>query len=209
MDLRGNAGSATFVVRLVERVAPPDVTNVVARNGQGFVHLSWRPPGGTDFAGVLVVRNPGGSVVYQGRGTSFDDRDVAANGHYQYLVTSYDWARNQAKGVAVFASAQKTNLIEPQDGVTLTAPPLLAWNPVKGADYYNVQLWEILPSGLVKVFSTWPKASHLQLEATWTYAGKQHRLAKGRYRWYVWPGIGKIVDARYGTLIGTSMFVVG
>jgi hypothetical protein len=34
-------------------------------------------------------------------------------------------------------------------------------------------------------------------------------LGRGRYRWYVWPGIGKIVDAKYGSLIGTSMFVVG
>jgi hypothetical protein len=209
VDLRGNASAATFDVRVVDRVAPPNVTNVVVRGGEGLVHVSWRPPASKDFAGALVVRYPGASVVYQGRGTSFDDRDVKANGRYQYVVMSYDWARNRAKGVAVFTSTEQTNLFEPQDGATLTAPPLLAWKSVKGADYYNVQLWQVLPSGLVKVFSTWPKANHLQLKETWTYAGKEHRLAKGPYRWYVWPGIGKIVDARYGSLIGTSMFVVG
>jgi len=209
VDERGNASAATFDVRLVDRVAPPPVTDVAVRAGEGLVHLSWRPPASKDFAGVVVVRYPGASIVYQGHGTSFDDHEVTASGRYQYVVTSYDWARNRARGVAVFTSTEKTNLIEPQDGATLTAPPLLAWRPVPGADYYNVQIWAVLPSGTVKVFSTWPKANHLQLKETWTFGGKKHRLGKGRYRWYVWPGIGRIVDARYGNLIGTSLFVVG
>jgi hypothetical protein len=28
------------------------------------------------------------------------------------------------------------------------------------------------------------------------------------YRWYVWPGFGRISAARYGRLLGSSTFVV-
>jgi hypothetical protein len=209
VDQRGNAGSVTFDVRLVDKVAPPDVTDVVALGAKGFVRLSWRPPPGSDFAGAVVVRNPGSSIVYEGNATSFLDRDVSLNGHYQYLVASYDWAGNRAKGVTVFASAQVTNLIEPPYGATLKAPPLLVWKPAARADYYNVQLWVVLPSGPVKIFSSWPRGSRLQLDPSWTFGGQKHRLAKGHYRWYVWPGIGLIADAKYGSLIGTGDFVIG
>jgi hypothetical protein len=209
VDERGNTSSASFTVRLVDRVAPPDVANVVVRGGKGLVSLSWRLPASTDVAGVVVVRYPGAAIVYRGRGTSFVDRDIGAGGRFRYAVTSYDWAGNRAKGVAVVAAAEVTPLIAPQDGSTLKAPPLLEWKSIDTADYYNVQLWALKPGGAVKVFSTWPRAPHLQLASTWTFQGKKQRLAKGKYRWYVWPGIGRIVDARYGELIGTSTFVVG
>src|SRR5207245_7988972 len=99
-------------------------------------------------------------------------------------------------------------LTQPQDGASLTLPPLLAWQPVASADYYNVQLWALVPSGPVKIFSIWPTTTRLQLTKSWVYRGKQHQLAKGRYRWYVWPGIGPIRRARYGALIGSNTFVI-
>ena len=33
-------------------------------------------------------------------------------------------------------------------------------------------------------------------------------LVPGRYRWYVWPGIGQLADGRYGDLLGSHVFVV-
>jgi HYR domain-containing protein len=209
VDQRGNAATATFVVRLADSVAPPDVSDVVARGGRGSVDVSWRLPASKDVAGVVVLRYPGPTIVFKGRASSFVDRDVQSGASYRYVVTTFDWGRNQGKGVAVLGAVQQANLIQPPDGATLRTAPLLVWKPARRADYYNVQLWAILPSGPVKIFSTWPRASRLQLGATWKYQGKTYRLGKGRYRWYVWPGIGRIADARYGSLIGTSMFVIG
>jgi hypothetical protein len=70
----------------------------------------------------------------------------------------------------------------------------LRWRAVRGATYYNVQLWL---NGR-KVLSTWPAGPALHID----------RLAPGRYTWLVWPGKGARSSHRYGPKIGTSTFVV-
>jgi hypothetical protein len=86
----------------------------------------------------------------------------------------------------------------------VSAPPLLRWTPVRGATYYNVQLYR---DG--NVLSAWPAHASLQLTSTWRFAGRRYKLKPGRYRWYVWPGLGHRAAARYGPKVGTGTFVVG
>jgi len=83
-------------------------------------------------------------------------------------------------------------------------PPLLTWKRVKGARYYNLQVWR----GKVKVLSTWPRDSKLQLKLGWTHNGRRFRLLPGLYRWYVWPGISRPASHRYGPMVGSSSFRV-
>ncbi len=208
-DTRGNQGSVSFFVRVLDTVPPPAVTDVVVRGGKNFVALTWRLPTTRDVAGTEIVRFPGNVVVFRGPGTSATDTELKEGDSYRYVVASYDWAYNRSDGVSVVAVAQETKLIQPQHGASLTVPPLLAWQPVTPANYYNVQLWAVRPNGLVKVLSIWPTVNHLQLDKTWVYQGKSHELTKGRYRWYVWPGLGRIVFANYGKLIGSSTFAIG
>ena len=208
-DTRGNESSVAFFVRVLDTVPPPAVTDVVVRGGKSFVAFTWRLPTSRDVAGTEIVRFPGNVVVFRGPGTSATDTELREGDSYRYVVESYDWANNRSDGVSVVAAAQETKLIQPQDGASLTVPPLLAWQPVTPANYYNVQLWEVRSTGLVKVLSIWPTVNHLQLDKSWVYQGKSHELTKGRYRWYVWPGIGRIVLARYGELIGSNTFAIG
>jgi HYR domain len=206
-DAEGTVASASFVVRVQDSVPPPAATDVVVRGDAASVRLNWRLPASTDIAGTEIVRYPGAFVVFHGSGTSFTDTDVRAGGRYRYRVASYDWANNQARSVEVHTSAAKAKLIEPQDWAQLTQPPLLAWARVSRADYYNVQLWAI--SGAPKkVLSIWPTANHLQLTPKWAFGGRSYGLTPGRYRWYVWPGIGQQTLARYGHLIGSHVFVI-
>ena len=86
----------------------------------------------------------------------------------------------------------------------MTRPPLLAWAPVRGASYFNVQLWR---AGR-KLLSAWPERARLQLDRTWRYDGRLRRLEPGVYTWYVWPGLGPRSRARYGPMLGKSTFVV-
>jgi hypothetical protein len=93
-------------------------------------------------------------------------------------------------------------LFSPLPGGVVTAPPTLTWTPVKRASYYNV----LLMRGR-KIFSAWPARTSLRLPRTWTYKGRRYRLRSGTYRWYVWPGFGRVSAARYGKLLGGSTFV--
>ena len=75
--------------------------------------------------------------------------------------------------------------------------------PVPKATYYNLQLY----FGSQKILSTWPKPSKLKLKRRWSYRGQIHRLKKGRYTWYVWPGFGSRTRGSFGQLLGQSSFV--
>ena len=95
-------------------------------------------------------------------------------------------------------------LLGPPRRATVTAPPLLRWTSVRGARYYNVQLFR----GSRKVLSAWPREAQLQLKPRWRFRGRGRRLADGRYRWYVWPGKGPREENRYGDRVGARSFVM-
>jgi len=207
-DDQGEQGGVSFVVRVLDDVAPPSATDVIIRGDRSSVNVTWLLPTSSDIAGTEIVRFPGAFVVFRGRGTTFTDTDVRAGSTYRYRVASYDWADNHAKAVDVHTTAARTKLVEPQDWAQVTRPPLLAWSRVSGADYYNVQLWAIGGGAPRKVLSTWPTSTRVQLTPKWAFGGKNYGLAPGRYRWYVWPGLGTQKQGRYGKLIGSHIFVV-
>jgi hypothetical protein len=59
-----------------------------------------------------------------------------------------------------------------------------------------------------KVLSAWPLQPRYRLAKTWRWKGKKRTLARGHYRWYVYPGFGKRAASKYGPLIGSSDFTV-
>jgi hypothetical protein len=75
---------------------------------------------------------------------------------------------------------------------------------VRGARYYNLQLWR---RGR-KILSVWPARPRYQLKRRWRYGGRSWRLGPGRYRWFVWPGFGPRPKADYGRRIGPGRFRV-
>ena len=106
----------------------------------------------------------------------------------------------------------KKGLIAPKNGAVVTVAPMLKWAAVKGASYYNVQLWRISATGQAKalkkgkILSAWPARASLKLKARWRFQGSAQRLAPGRYKWFVWPGIGKRSANKYGRPLGQSTF---
>ena len=207
-DAEGAEALVSFVVRVLDEVPPPAATDVVVRGDKTSVTLTWRLPSSPDLAGTEIVRYPGAVIVFRSTGTFFVDSDIRAGARYQYRVASYDWADNHSLGVDVHTAAVNAKLIEPQEWAQLTRPPRLAWASVRGADYYNVQLWAMVRGGSKKVLSIWPSSNHLQLSSKWVFGGRSYGLTQGRYRWYVWPGLGRLVDAHYGGLIGSHVFVI-
>ncbi|HEX9351315.1 MAG TPA: hypothetical protein VF877_08590, partial [Gaiellaceae bacterium] len=92
----------------------------------------------------------------------------------------------------------------PRDGVVVKAPPLLMWEGVPKASYYNVQLYY----GGRKVLSAWPNKTKLRTTRSWAYEARRYELKSGLYRWYVWPGFGSRSQAHYGQLLGQGTFAV-
>jgi hypothetical protein len=201
-DIAGNVTSTSYSFKY--DATAPSITALTTKRGNRSVQVAWRKS--TDTQVVEVQRAPGRNgqgetVVYRGAETGFRDTGLVIGRKYEYRVIGVDEAANRAEQkVEVVATGA---LLSPAPAERVTAPPNLIWTAVKGASYYNVQLIRGR-----KVLSAWPASPSFQLRRTWLYKGRRYRLRPGVYRWYVWPGYGRISAARYGRPLGSSTFVV-
>ena len=92
---------------------------------------------------------------------------------YRYTLRATDAAGNTAQASVTARPGRR--LLGPANGARLSAPPRLRWTGVRGARYYNVQLFR---DGH-KVLSAWPRRAHLSLQRSWRFAGQRHRLRRG------------------------------
>jgi hypothetical protein len=202
VDAAGNKATASTTLKY-DTTAPKlsDVgVSVVSRTAT----LTWKEP--ADTAAVAVTRLPGlrssrSTVVYRGLATRFRDTSLSPGTTYRYELVASDAAGNTS---TVTVAAPAPALYLPATGARVAPGAMLAWATVKGASYYNVQLYR----GTQKVMSVWPTQPRFKLQGRWKYDGKKQRLAAGHYRWYVWPGHGALKAAKYGRLIGGNTFVV-
>jgi hypothetical protein len=187
---------------------PPSIFGTTATHGNRSARISWRKSSDTKF--VEVFRTPGRngqgeSEIYRGTATGVRDTGLVVGKKYEYQVIGVDEAANRAQQkISLIATGP---LLSPTPGlrITMKSPPTLVWAPAKGATYYNVQL---IRAGR-KVLSAWPVRPSFRLRRTWLYKGRRYRLEPGVYRWYVWPGYGRISAARYAKRpLGSSSFVV-
>jgi hypothetical protein len=141
-------------------------------------------------------------MLYAGGGqTSFDDHDVSNGIGYTYTMTATDQAGNVTQRTVKVKPGIR--LLAPSPRARLKAPPTLRWTAIPKASYYNVQLFKG-----PKILSAWPTTASFRLARSWRFRGRRHRLAPGRYRWYVWPGYGPQRDGHYGHVIGNATFVI-
>jgi hypothetical protein len=196
-DIAGNEGAVSYGLRY--DATAPSLARVTASGRDHKVRLEWAVPDAVD----LDVRRGGRRLLSGGPSGNVVDRRLR-NGHrYQYLVSATDAAGNTAKRTLTVVPGPR--LLGPRAGVALDHPPLLRWTRIRGADYYNVQVFR----GKRKVLSAWPTRPKLRVPATWRFAGHKQRLKAGRrYRWFVWPGEGARDRNEYGRLIGARTFVI-
>jgi hypothetical protein len=200
-DNAGNSAGASF--RLKYDSTPPKLSKLGATAGNRKVVLSWVASPDTQLVQVMRASSARGvksGLVYSGKGAGFRDTHLKIGARYQYTVTAIDQAGNSAsKTLAVTATGA---LLAPTPAQTVSRPPLLRWTPVRGADYYNVQVVRGK-----KILSAWPATNHFRLPRSWVFQGHRYRLHRGVYRWYVWPGFGAFSANRYGSVLGGSSFV--
>jgi hypothetical protein len=183
---------------------PPGVSGLGTRPRKHAADVNWTASADTKVVEVTRAPGKGGaswSVVYRGTGTGFRDSGLVAGRKYTYMVAVTDEAGNRAG--AQIKHTGTGALLEPAPAQSVQGPPLLAWSPVKGASYYHVQVLRGR-----RVLAAWPASTTLQLKRTWMMNGRRFRLQPGTYRWYVWPGYGRLSASRYGSRLGGSTFVV-
>jgi hypothetical protein len=187
-------------------VPPGKVESVRATIGNRSVVVTWRVPSDADFERVELTRSSARAarrVVYRGRAQQFTDRRLRNGVRYAYELRSFDRAGNASAGVRFAATPRALPLFSPPPNARLSTAPLLRWTAVRGASFYNVQLYH----GSRKVLTVWPRTNRLKLRTFWTFRGRVERLFPGTYHWFVWPGRGSPVRPRYGPLLGRNSFV--
>jgi hypothetical protein len=200
-DVAGNAGQGSQSFKY--DATRPASADVQATPGNQRVKLTWTVP--SDARRVSISRSEeaksaASKRVYSGSGNSFTDKGLHNGSKYRYSVKDIDPAGNSS--VKVIRAIPTTSTLRPYAGAVVSSPPLLTWKRVRGASYYNLQLY----LGSKKLLSTWPRTASLQLKQSWHFGGKAYALAPGHYRWYVWPGFGSLSAHNYGSLIGRSSF---
>jgi hypothetical protein len=218
-DQAGNlGGGGTFALKYDS--TPPTLANVVVESGDNRAAFSWTAS--PDTTSIEVTRAPGLSgpdpeVIYKGTSSAFEDLTVRNRVKYEFTITAFDEAGNKATETLTVVPAAL--LYSPARGALVKAPPLLAWRKMRGASYYNVQVYfgtggqsvrHVLSVAVAgrKVLSAWPVEARFRMRKQWVFKNKHYKLLRGRYTWYVWPGLGKRSARKYGPLIGKSEFVV-
>jgi hypothetical protein len=113
-----------------------------------------------------------------------------------------------AMGAAVTRTGDRAGSATREVAVTPTptsaagAPVTLSWSG--SAPYFDVVLWR---DGK-RILDAWPTRPSTVVPAAWTYRGTRHQLSRGRYAWFVYPGVGHRSDARYGALSASGQFIV-
>jgi len=186
---------------------PPTLTKATATKGDGFVTIAWAATGGA--VSCTVMRQEGtaeAAKVFSGSGSSYTDRGVKNGVKYRYVLTVVDVAGNAAS--ATVAAVPRPKLYQPQRGARVRGPVTFAWEKAPKATYYNFQVHRLVRGRWIKVLTRWPAKPWFVVPRKWTDERGNERLSAGKYRWYVWPGLGKRTAQRYGKLEGSSDFVV-
>ena len=201
-DIAGNVTTTSFPFKYDSTA--PSIMAVIMKLGNRSAQIAWRKS--TDTQVVEVPRAPGRkgegeTVVYRGSTTGFLDTGLVVGRKYEYRVIGIDEAAEPRR--AGGQRRRHRGPAEPGAGQTHdgTAEPRLDCR--RRATYYNLQIIRGR-----KVLSAWPARPSFRLRRTWLYKGRRYRLRPGTYRWYVWPGYGRISASRYGRLLGSSTFVV-
>jgi hypothetical protein len=197
-DVAGNVTTGAFTINY--DATPPPKPDVNVLPGNHRVRLTWDS---SQYVAEVVRLSKASAqaVVYRGATGRFTDRKLRNGRRYRYRVTLTDQAGNTSAD-RTSAVPTRSKLLLPADGARLSSAPELVWKAVRRANYYNAQLLHLGR----KVLTRWPVTNRLQLTERWNSLGTSHRLGRGRYCWYVWPGYGPRRDHDYGRLLGSSCF---
>lgn len=204
-DRAGNSGG--YQVHLAYDATPPVLRKVTEVSTDAGHTLHWISSSPSDR--IVIHRKIRGrkarTIVFEGSASTgaFTDTKIRPGIQYVYSLRAVDEAGNASKVRSLAGLLQVLTLKRTPYVPLAAANPTLRWGPVRGADYYNVQLFR----GSKRIYAAWPKMHQLGLPASWKWSGHVFRLTTGRYRWYVWAGFGPRKLAQY-RIVGSARFAI-
>ncbi len=137
-DVFGNAGKLfkqkfTTLV-LPDTIPPANVAGfTVASVDNSALKLDWENPPDADFAGVKIVKSTKffpanlneGTLIYDGKGTSYKDNDVEKGVRYYYTIFSYDASGNYSSGAVGSGFISKPGVPFPPEFPPAVPPELV------------------------------------------------------------------------------------
>jgi hypothetical protein len=202
-DNAGNTASLPFALNY--DATPPVLDKVLVASGTGVDVVHWSSSSAADT--IVVKRAARGSktekTVFEGSAAQFPDKKIQNGLEYVYSVQAYDQAGNWSQKASAVGLPKVLTLRRTAYIPRAARKPILRWAAVRGATYYHVQLFR----GSKRILALWPSGHQVGLPAAWKWSGRRYRLGPGRYRWYVWAGIGSRAFANYKT-IGSAQFIV-
>jgi hypothetical protein len=202
-DKAGNTGSNAFRLSYDATAPVLSAVSVTSAAAADVLHWNSSSPSDTIVLKRAARGNKAQPTLFRGSGASFTDKKIRGGLEYVYSLQAYDQAGNASKPVSAVALPKILTLRKTPYVPRAAAKPVLRWEAVRGASYYHVQLFR----GAKRILAAWPSRTQLELPAAWRWAGHHYRLGPGRYRWYVWEGLGQRSFARYRT-VGSSAFIV-
>ena len=171
---------------MTDAKAPAAVKALSAKVAGHTVTLTWKNPADKDFDHVEITaseRKPAARKaakrVYSGKGTKATTTLGAGQSRW-FTVVAYDRVGNASAPATVHVTIAAASPFGPAPRATVHGKVQLHWPVVKGAKYYNVQLY----AGKKRILVSWPAGHAVQLPKT--------KLKRGtKYTWYVWPASGK------------------
>ena len=103
-------------------------------------------------------------------------------------------------GSALFIGRATSSV--PRPWLSQTDVQTITWQPVAGATYYDLVVWQ---DGR-RVLDLWPTAAAVSVPTS--ASGGGDGLGAGRYLWFAYPGFGAKSSTQYGALAGSGAFVV-
>jgi hypothetical protein len=207
VDKAGNAALAPISINY--DATAPVLRKLSVRSKAGSDLVRWKSSSPSDS--VVVQRwargnkQPAGGrgIVFRGTGELFTDTKIRSSVEYTYAVQTFDQAGNASRKATAIAFPKVLTLGSTPYTPRAAPSPILRWARSRGATYYHVQLFR----GSKRILAVWPLTHQLELPSAWRWSGHRYRLSPGRYRWYVWAGLGKRSFAHYRT-IGSAQFIV-
>ena len=150
------------------------------------------------------------SLVVIGAGLMFalrsasPENDVPGSTRSNVIARTISTAAGSVKPASRSDGTGSPSQSPPRPGQIQTPPRVFVWAPVRGAAFYEFELFR----KQTKIFEARPTDTRVALPTHWLYRGRRFFLMPGHYRWVVRPAFGSRRRGQLGSPVVLAKLAV-